>query len=302
LLALRIAITAFAALVPPQAASTVALIVPAAERGAAIVFVFLGWTLSVAAGLPLVAFLATYLGWQATFAITGAAALATATLAVMALPPDTRGAAISLRSWRVLARSRAIALLLLLTVVQVSAQFIIFTYLAPLLTRLAGAGGETIAASFSLFGVMGLAGNVIATRLVTTLKPFRTSFAALGAMLAGFLLFSLGAGLLAAMGAGVALWGLGFAAMNSMQQARLVAIKPDLSSATVALNTSSIYIGQAVGSALGGFLLAHDLPRALGYVAVALMTASLGVLALTRERPATAWAAAWAARPACGHR
>lgn len=284
LLALRIVIMAFAALVTPQAASTVALIVPAAERGAAIVFIFLGFTLAVAAGLPLVTFLATYAGWQAVFAITGLAALANAVLAFRALPAGTRGAAISLRSWTALAHSRAILLLLLLTVVQISAQFIVFTYLAPLLTRLAGAGGETIAAFFSLFGVMGFVGNLIATRLVTTLKPFRTSLVALVAMLTGFLLFSVGAGLLVVMGAGIALWGLGFAAINSMQQARLVAVKPDLSSATVALNTSAIYIGQAIGAALGGVLLAHDLPHALGYLAVALMTAALGVLALTREK------------------
>jgi predicted MFS family arabinose efflux permease len=220
------------------------------------------------------------------FASIGVAALANAALAVLALPAKTHGAAISLRSWTVLTHSRAILLLLLLTVVQISAQFIVFTYLAPLLRILTGAGHETIAAFFFVFGVMGFVGNVIGTRLVTTLKPFRTSLVALTVMLAGFLLFSLGAGMLAVMGAGIALWGLGFAASNSMQQARLVACKPDLSSATVALNTSGVYIGQAIGSALGGFFLAHDLPRALGYVAVVLMAASLGVLALTREKTA----------------
>jgi MFS transporter, DHA1 family, inner membrane transport protein len=52
-----------------------------------------------------------------------------------------------------------------------------------------------------------------------------------------------------------------------MQQARLVAVKPDLSSASVSLNTSSIYVGQAIGSGIGGFLLAHDLPQAMGYTA-----------------------------------
>jgi predicted MFS family arabinose efflux permease len=286
LLALRIVIMAFAALVTPQAASTVALIVQPAERGPAIVFIFLGFTLAVAVGLPLVTFLATWAGWQAAFAVIGAAALANAVLCLTALPRGVRGAAISRRSWSALAGNRAVLLLLLLTVVQVSAQFIIFTYLTPLLTRLAGASSETIAAFFSVFGVMGFVGNLMATRLVTALGPFRTSLAALGVMLAGFCLFGFGAGARAAMGAGIALWGFGFAAINSMQQARLVAVKPDLSSATVALNTSGIYVGQAIGSAAGGFLLAHDLPRALGYVAVVLMIAALGVLALTREKAA----------------
>jgi predicted MFS family arabinose efflux permease len=287
LMALRILTMASAALVTPVAASTIARLVPPAERAAAIVFVFLGFSLAVAAGLPLVTFFSAYAGWQATFAAIGAAALASAALLLAALPARVRDAPILLRSWGTLARNRAILLLLLLTTTQVSGQFVIFTYLAPLLTSLGGAGTGEIAIFFALFGVMGFVGNVIATRLVVSLKPFRTSLVALGVMLAGFLLFGFGAGALLAMGVGVGLWGLGFAGINSMQQARLVGLAPNLSSASVALNTSAIYIGQAIGSGIGGVLLRHELPRALGYVAIVFMVASLGVLALTRdsERP-----------------
>jgi DHA1 family inner membrane transport protein len=77
LLALRIVMMAFAALVTPLAASTISLIVPAAARAAAVAFVFLGFTLAIAAGLPLVAFLARHAGWQAVFAVAGVAALPT---------------------------------------------------------------------------------------------------------------------------------------------------------------------------------------------------------------------------------
>src|SRR5262249_48341067 len=150
-----------------------------------------------------------------------------------------------------LAHHRQILLLLLLSTVQVSGQFAVFTYFAPLLARLAHAGPEEIAASFSLFGIAGVIGNLIATRLVKSLQPFRTSILALLSMLIGFTLWSFGAGAFVVMGGGVVFWGLGFAAMNSMQQARLVAAAPELSSASVALNTSSIYVGQAIGSALG---------------------------------------------------
>jgi predicted MFS family arabinose efflux permease len=40
-------------------------------------------------------------------------------------------------------------------------------------------------------------------------------------------------------------------------------------SALVSHNTSALYIGQANGSAIGGFLYAHDLIYASGYVATA---------------------------------
>ena len=68
------------------------------------------------------------------------------------------------------------------------------------------------------------------------------------------LLWTLGAGWLPVIGVGIVFWGLGFAATNSMQQARLVEAAPDLSSATVGLNTSALYTGQAIGSAIGGIL------------------------------------------------
>ena len=50
-LALRIAMLAVAAVFTPQAASTVAMIVPAGRRSGAIAFVFLGWSLAIAGGL-----------------------------------------------------------------------------------------------------------------------------------------------------------------------------------------------------------------------------------------------------------
>ena len=53
-LSLRLVVLAFAAIYTPQAAATVALIVTDRERPSAIAFVFLGWSVAIAGGLPLV--------------------------------------------------------------------------------------------------------------------------------------------------------------------------------------------------------------------------------------------------------
>ncbi len=285
LLTLRVLMLIAAALFTPVAASTVAMIVSQTERHGAITFVFLGWSLSVAVGLPAVAFLAAHAGWQVTFAAMGVGLLACAMLVFHTLPSGLRGAPISFSSWGMLGRNRFVVTLLILTAVQIAGQFVVFTYLAPLLSRLAGADVAAISIFFSLFGVMGFIGNVIATRLVTKLGPFTTSGLALLSIFLGFTLWSLGVGTLVVMGMGVALWGLGFAAINSMQQARLIGAVPALGSAAVALNTSSVYVGQAIGSALGGFLFAQDLPRAQGYAAMILFGLSLALLATTRDTP-----------------
>jgi predicted MFS family arabinose efflux permease len=54
----------------------------------------------------------------------------------------------------------------------------------------------------------------------------------------------------------------------------------------VSLNTSVLYIGQAIGSSVGGVLYARDLLYDTGYVAVAFIALALTTVVLTRPRPA----------------
>jgi predicted MFS family arabinose efflux permease len=102
------------------------------------------------------------------------------------------------------------------------------------------------------------------------------------------LLWSFGAGYLPVMGLGLALMGMGFAATNSMQQARLVQAAPELSSASVALNTSGVYIGQAVGSGAGGVMFGLGWLNGIGFVGVAFVLAGIAVWTMTRDRVAVA--------------
>ena len=99
LLALRLVMVAVAAIYTPQAASTIALIVPAKERPSAIAFVFLGWSLALAAGLPLITFLAAHLGWRTAYGVLAALAALSLLLLVLGVPERLAGAAVSLRSW-----------------------------------------------------------------------------------------------------------------------------------------------------------------------------------------------------------
>ena len=94
-------------------------------------------------------------------------------------------------------------------------------------------------------------------------------------MLTGLTGWALSAGIYPLMAGSVALWGLGFASTNSMQQVRLVAAAPALASASVSLNTSVLYIGQAVGSAIGGVLYARDLLYGAGYVSMGFVALAL---------------------------
>jgi predicted MFS family arabinose efflux permease len=103
-------------------------------------------------------------------------------------------------------------------------------------------------------------------------------------MLAGVTGWAVSAGIYPLMAVSVAIWGLGFASTNSMQQVRLVGTAPSLASASVSLNTSVLYIGQAVGSAIGGFLYARELIYASGYVSAAFIALALVTVIMTRPK------------------
>ena len=286
LLVIRLIMLAVGALYTPQAAGTAALIVPAEKRGGTIAYIFLGWSLAAAVGLPLVTFIASRYGWRETYGSIGIAACFGFLLLAWRLPGGLVGAPVDLKTWADVGRNRLIVLLLLITTLQVSGQFAVFTYLGPLLTRLTQAGPDAVGLVFATYGVFGFLGNIIATRLVDSWGSYRTSLLFLATLLAGACIWALGAGNFAIMAAAVAVWGLGFASTNSMQQVRLIGAAPALGTASVSLNTSALYIGQAIGSAAGGMLFARDLLYGAGYVSAAFIALALFVMTLTKPRPA----------------
>jgi predicted MFS family arabinose efflux permease len=282
LLAARVLMLAVGALYTPQAAGTAALIVSAERRAGAITYVFLGWSLATAVGLPGISLLAAKLGWRETYAALAALGLIATALLAIYLPVGLKGAPVSLGTWSEVAKNRLIIMLLLITAALTSGQFAIITYIGPLLSKLVGAGAETIGVFFAIFGVAGFVGNVIATRIVGAIGAFRTSAIFIGSMFLGSLIWALGEGTLMLMAVSMMFLG-GFAAANSMQQARLAASAPALASASIALNTSAIYVGQAAGSYLGGILFVRDLLSAVGWTAVAFMLLAVAILAFTRD-------------------
>jgi DHA1 family inner membrane transport protein len=288
LLAIRLIMLAVGALYTPQAAGTAALIVPPEKRGGTVAYIFLGWSLAAAIGLPLVTFIASRYGWRAAYGGIGVAGCFSFVLLAWRLPGGLIGAPVDLKTWVDLGRNRTIVLLLLVTTLQMSGQFAVFTFMGPLLARLAQAGPDAVGLVFATFGVFGFLGNVIATRLVDRWGSYRTSLLSVAALLAGSGIWALGAGNFTIMAAAVAVWGLGFASTNSMQQVRLIGAAPALGTASVSLNTSALYIGQAIGSATGGILFARDLLHGAGYVSVAFIALALVVVTLTRPRQAAA--------------
>jgi predicted MFS family arabinose efflux permease len=167
-----------------------------------------------------------------------------------------------------------------------SGQFVVFTFMGPLLTRLTQADADSIGLVFLLYGVFGFIGIAFATRIVDSWGAYKSSLLFTALILTGISGWALSAGIYPLMACSVAIWGLGFASTNSMQQVRLVGAAPTLASASVSLNTSVLYVGQAVGSAIGGVLYAGGWLHGSGYVAAGFVALALLTLMLTRPKDA----------------
>src|ERR1700749_1263850 len=99
LLVIRLIMLAIGALYTPQAAGTAALIVPPEKRGSTIAYVFLGWSLAAAIGLPLITFIASRYGWRAAYGGIGGLGVFCFVLLAWRLPRGLLGARVDLKTW-----------------------------------------------------------------------------------------------------------------------------------------------------------------------------------------------------------
>ncbi|HSW18089.1 MAG TPA: MFS transporter, partial [Ramlibacter sp.] len=266
------------AIFTPQAAACVGLLVPPEQRGRAITFVFLGWSVASVLGMPIGAFVGGTLGWESAFAVVGLLSFAAAVWVWRAMPDGVRPPALSAADWRETLRSKALMLCVLVTVLYAAGQFVLFSYFAPYYKlKIAITPGE-LSLLLMWFGMFGLIGNMLMSRNIDRFGASRSVMVGIAAMALSLLIWPLGTSLILAGLVSIP-WALGCFSSNSAQQARLVAIAPALASASVALNSSAMYAGQAIGAASGGWLIARDGMDTLHWAGFAGLLLAMGVSA-----------------------
>lgn len=265
----------------PQAAASVGLLVPLAQRGRAITTIFLGWSLASVLGMPLSAWIGGALGWRWAFGLVALLALVGAAWVWRVLPDGVRPPPISRQGWAQTLRSPALMLVVAVTLFYSFSQMTLFAYFAPYHEQVMGMGATALALLLLWFGVFGLAGNMLLSRHIDRLGPSRAVAITLAGIALSLALWPLSRAFGAPsfwLHALIALpWAICGFACNSAQQARLVQLAPALASATIALNSSAIYAGQALGAALGGSLIAHGLLADLHLYGLGLLLLGLGL-------------------------
>ncbi|KOT93012.1 MFS transporter, partial [Streptomyces rimosus subsp. pseudoverticillatus] len=272
LLVARVVAGAGAGVYAALSTAAASALVPGERRGRALALVMGGMSTGTVLGVPVGVLLAGHAGWRSTmWLVTGLGAVALVGLAAL-LPPVPADPPVPARARLAAVADREVAPIVGVSFLAAVASLGLYTYLAPVL---ASAGGVTEVGPYLwAWGIGGVVGSLVAGPLVD-----RTGKAAalVGGVLvtvavAQVLLPLLASAALPGAAAALVLWGAAGWALQVPQQHRLLALRDDRGTVALALNNSALYLGSAVGSALGGLALAagadgYVLPWAAGGVA-----------------------------------
>ena len=161
LLAASLSHAAFLALALVMATS----VVPAHKTGTAIATVVSGFTVATLLGVPLGSLLGHVAGWRVPFAVLTALTLTAVALLALVLPRQ-QAPVTSLRDELRVVTRKPVLLAIATTAVGFSGVAVVFTYIAPLLTRIAGFSPAAVSALLLTYGAGSFLGNLAAGKLI----------------------------------------------------------------------------------------------------------------------------------------
>ena len=250
-------------------------LVPADRRAAAVAAMFMGLTVANVVGVPLATWAGEHLGWRASFwgiAGLGLITMAALRLTLPDLPAPEGGDARS--ELRVLTRGQVL-MALGLTVVGSSAMFTVFTYIVPILEHETQASLGFVTAMLVTYGLGLTVGNWLGGKFAdrSVDRTLVITLLSLSAVLVAFALLmqnSIASAIL------IFLWGVASFALVPPLQVRVMTAAADAPNLASAMNIGAFNLGNALGAALGGGVIALG----LGYPAVALAGAATSALGL----------------------
>ena len=269
-------------------------LVPQERKASAIAIMFTGLTIANILGVPFGTWLGQQLGWRATFwAVTLVGIVALAIIAAF-VPKDK--AAPEASDWRTDLKAmaqRPVLLGLLTTVLGFAGVFAVFTYIAPILTKVTGLGDSLVSPVMLVFGGGLIIGNLIGGRLADRyLVPTVIGSMLVLALVLGLMTFAIHDGIAATIFVGL-LGAAGFATVPPLQIWVLEKASGAGQSLASSLNIAAFNLGNALGAWAGGAVIDHGpgltaVPLVAALMPIGGLLVALWSLRLDRKAAVTA--------------
>ncbi len=240
------------------------------RRGWGVAMVMTGLTIANLVGVPGGTFLGQVLGWRAAYlvvVVVFAVALVMCWRFIPATPGDPGR---TFRQELGVFRIRQVWLTIAIGAIGFGAFFAVYSYVATLMTEAAGAPAWAVPVALMALGGGMVVGNVLGGKLAD-ISVKRTLLASLGALAACSVVVAVLSTWAVAVVPALFVFGIAGQVVTPAIQLRLLDVAAEHQAIGAALNHSALNIGNSIGAALGGTVIAAG----LGYVAPAWLGAAL---------------------------
>ncbi|MCG3757826.1 MULTISPECIES: MFS transporter [Amycolatopsis] len=228
------------------------------QRAKAVSMMFMGLTLANVIGVPLGTLLGQQVGWRATFGVVAVIGLLAIAAIAKLVPHQGRPADPSIRGELGAFRRPQVWLALAIVMFGLGGVFACMSYIAPMLTDVAGYSPANVTVLLSLAGVGMTIGNYLGGRLAdkALMPSLYVALLALATVLAIFTVTAQGK-----VGAAVTIFFVGVAGfmIGPMMQARIMEKAGGTPSLVSAAVQSAFNIANSIGAYLGGLVIAGGL-------------------------------------------
>lgn len=232
-----------------------ASLVPRERQASAVATMFMGLTIANIGGVPAATWLGHAVGWRMSFAATACLGLIAMAGLRLALPRGAAGRMPDLRAELGVLTRRDVVIALCTTVVGAGAMFTLYTYIAPTLTQLGAATPAFITAMLVLIGVGFSIGNIAGGKLADkSLQGSLIGFLVL--LIAVMLAFPWLAHSHAGTAAAMLVWGIAAFGVVPPLQMRVMRAASEAPGLASSVNIGAFNLGNALGAAVGGAVIA----------------------------------------------
>lgn len=287
LLIARLLIAVVAGLYAATAQATAVAISEPHHRARAISVIVGGTTLAVAFGAPLGAFISSFAGWRGTYLFIALIGVLATLIVWLLLPRGLYADKMTLAKRLSVIRHPGLLPALLTMLLYMTGGFAVYTYIAAVAVEGTGLAREYLPIVLLAFGVGAAFGNFLGGQLADRFGATKTVIAASILNTIALILVSwimtlphefAGAALIAHMVA----WGVIAWMFPPAQASRILAIAPESAPLALSLNYSALYLGVAIGSMIGGLVIANLGLTYLGTVGSIFSILGLAVIRLAR--------------------
>lgn len=237
------------------------------HHGKAIAVIMAGNTLGISVGMPLMTVIGNDFGWRTAFIALGVVILVIAIIGVFALPSTPGEKLTKSSSPFALFKIPAVLVVLLLTLLGVSAHYGVYVFITSLVDEMQLVGGTE--AALLIFGVGSLISVLLAINY--TDKHLRLlTVAMFGLLIVSMILFLLFGGVIGIAHFAFFLWGLSFGPLVTLLQAAVSKQVETAKDVATSVQSSTFNLSIMLAASFAGILLGTYTAMSLTYFAIAL--------------------------------